>query len=704
MTATAKTAAQPKRRIGRYLVTGRIGRGGMGMVYRGLDEVLEREVAVKTLTVEGTLDEESRKRFEIEAKAAAKLQHPNILTVFELGEDRGMPFIAMELLPGVDLEVLLRSGEAFLLQEKLEIAIQVLRGLAFAHEHGIVHRDIKPSNVRILDDGTVKILDFGIAKLSGTNVTKSGMMVGTVHYMSPEQIRGRSLDGRSDVFSVGVILHELLAGRRPFSGEGPTEVLYKIVHDPAPPLPIPELGEVGPRLQEITSRSLEKEPEARYPSAAAMVEDLAEVLARYTRSLETTVSTQDLETMSLARRILKEGRLEDGQRRLREIVARSPYSVEARRALRTASRELLRREGPGEPAAEDFSELDATFQASPTRRARETLLQPAVSEVPAGTAPAEGRPGRGLILMLLGVAALALLAAVYLLRDRGGPPPTLASRLAVRSRPPGAAVLVDGKDTGLRTDGQVELPASGRVVVTLRKPGYRDAVRTLTLPLRQDEELVLDLAASEARLPVITDPAGAAVSLDGRRLAGTTPLDLTLDPTAEHRLAFSLDGHRPKQMVLAPGELPAEVRVALEPAGPLGTVAIASSYPLEVTWRGRVLAQGQASPRVSLPAGRQTLSLASPGVFLRSTLTLEVKPGGESSISAPGLGKVSIRANPDNCQVYIDGSFVDYPPIIEKPVAAGTHSVSFRWADGPRHEESFEVARGGVAFVTGRRD
>ncbi|HSD29743.1 MAG TPA: serine/threonine-protein kinase, partial [Vicinamibacteria bacterium] len=210
--------ARTRPRIGRYLITGRVGRGGMGMVYRGLDEALEREVAVKTLNAEGTLDAASRRRFEVEARAAARLQHPNIVTVYELGEDRGLPFIAMEMLPGVDLEALLRSGEEIPLAEKLDVVAQVCRGLAYAHEHGIVHRDIKPSNVRLLEDGTAKIMDFGIAKLGGTHLTKTGMMVGTVHYMSPEQVRGKPLDGRSDVFSVGVILYELLAGERPFRG------------------------------------------------------------------------------------------------------------------------------------------------------------------------------------------------------------------------------------------------------------------------------------------------------------------------------------------------------------------------------------------------------------------------------------------------------------------------------------------------------
>ena len=193
--------------IGRYRILARLGKGGMGMVYLGRDEALDRDVAVKTLRVDGSVDAESRGRFEIEAKAAARLQHPNIVTVFELGEDRGLPYIAMELLGGEDLETLLRGGDPMSVVERLDIVIQTLRGLDFAHAHRIVHRDMKPSNIRVLDDGSVKILDFGIAKLESTSVTQAGMMVGTPFYMSPEHIRGGVLDGRSDVFAMGVILH-----------------------------------------------------------------------------------------------------------------------------------------------------------------------------------------------------------------------------------------------------------------------------------------------------------------------------------------------------------------------------------------------------------------------------------------------------------------------------------------------------------------
>jgi serine/threonine protein kinase len=705
MIATAKSAGLPPRRIGRYRLTGRIGRGGMGMVYRCVDEVLEREVAVKTLTAEGVLEVESRRRFEIEAKAAAKLQHPNILTVFELGEDRGLPYIAMELLPGADLEGFLRAQEPLLLQEKLDIVIQVLRGLAFAHEHGIVHRDIKPSNIRILDEGGVKIMDFGIAKLGETNLTKSGMMIGTIHYMSPEQIRGRSLDGRSDIFSVGVILHELLAGCRPFDGEGPTEVLYKIVNAPTPGLPLPDLGELGPRLQEIGNRALEKEPESRYPSASAMAEDLCDVLAGYTRSLETTVASQDLEGLQQARRLIKEGRLEDSQRRLRELVAQSPYSVDARRALRTASREIERRQLPLEADTDIFPELEGTQSSPSTQQAAETLLQPTVLKSSEEARPPGPVTGRGLGLMLAAAAGVVVLAGAYLWHERGQRPPAAASiQVAIRSRPSGAAVWIDARDTGRRTDAAVELPAEGLVLVTLRKEGYRDAARSLSLPLPAGQAVSLDLMPLQAKLPLSSDPAGASVSLDGQRLPGTTPIEISLDPAVEHHLELTLEGHRRQELSVAPGQLTGELRATLEPAGPLGSVTLTSSYPLDVSWRGRALAHGQTSPHFSLPAGRQSLSLSAAAVFMRGVIGVDVRGGAETVAEAPGLGKVNIQANPDNCRVAIDGAFVDYPPILEKPVAAGRHSASFRWADGTLREQSFEVARGGVAFVTGRRD
>ncbi len=479
-------AADPRThpRIGRYVITGRIGRGGMGMVYRGLDEALEREVAVKTLNAEGTLDTDSRRRFEVEARAAARLQHPNIVTVYELGEDRGLPFIAMEMLPGADLEAVLRSGEDIPLTEKLDVVAQVCRGLAYAHERGIVHRDIKPSNVRLLEDGTAKIMDFGIAKREGIHLTKTGMMVGTVHYMSPEQVRGKPLDGRSDVFSVGVILYELLAGERPFRGEGATQVLYKIVNEEPPPPDLTALGDFAPRLQEILQRALAKDPDARYPGAAALGDDLAAMLEDVQKG-EGPPPALAVEALAAARKAAPRGHGEEAVARLRGLVASYPGFLVARRALRAALREQETRCEPDMAEPESYPELEATFQAAPTRREAPPAPLPTVAisstatpgvPAPAVTEPATRQAWIWGAAALLGVAAVA---AILLLRGSGPAAPT-GVRLSVRSQPMGASVLLDGRDTGVVTNGELAVPAPvpKQVVLTFRKAGHRDETRS----------------------------------------------------------------------------------------------------------------------------------------------------------------------------------------------------------------------------------
>jgi serine/threonine protein kinase len=698
-----QTDRRARARIGRYVVLARIGKGGMGMVYRGLDEALDREVAVKTLTGGGNLDEESRRRFEVEAKAAARLQHPNIVTVFERGEDRGVPYIAMEMLPGVDLEALLRSGEVLPLAEKLDIVIQVARGLAYAHENGIVHRDIKPGNIRLLDDGTAKIVDFGIAKQEGTQLTRTGTMLGTVHYMSPEQVRGQKLDGRSDVFSLGVILYELLAGRRPFKGEGVTDVLYRIVHEEPHPLDLSSLGELYPRLQEILARALAKETPQRYDTATRFADDLADVLAAQRRGegAERTPSSVQ-EAVTAARRQVKEGRTEEGVRRLRELQEAHPRSLETRRALRSALREKSRREKPPEPETTAFPELEATFQALPTSHEPETLLQPTVVLPEPGRGPSS-RPSR--TPWFFGGALAAIVAGAVLLRTPEAATP-VDVRIPVRSQPMGAAVLLDGRETGVVTNGEVVVgaPAPPEVVLTFRKEGQMEAERVVKLPLAEGEAVSVALLAAATMVPLKTEPPGASVTLDGEMLEGVTPVDLSLDPATEHRLTVALEGHGSRHLRLEPGGVPPDLFLKLEPAGPQGAVVISSSYPIDVVWKGRALAKDQLSPRVSLPGGRQTLTLLSPTAFLETDVTVSVTGDGESALSAPGLGKLNIRALPDNCQVAIDGRFVDYPPILNKAVAAGTHVVSFTWPDGRKAQESVEVSSGAAAFVTGRRE
>jgi hypothetical protein len=203
---------------------------------------------------------------------------------------------------------------------------------------------------------------------------------------------------------------------------------------------------------------------------------------------------------------------------------------------------------------------------------------------------------------------------------------------------------------------------------------------------------------------VISDPVGAAVAVDGQEPSGVTPLTVELDPSLPHRLSLSLGGHKTREVAIAAGEVTtAPLSVALEPSGPLGTVSVASSFPVDVIWKGRTLARGQGG-RYSLPAGRHVLTLVSSAYFLKASVPVEVRPGAEAALRAPELGRISIRANPDNCQVLIDGMFVDYPPILDKPIASGSHTVSFKWPDGHRADEPAEVAPGRIQYVMGRRE
>jgi hypothetical protein len=192
--------------------------------------------------------------------------------------------------------------------------------------------------------------------------------------------------------------------------------------------------------------------------------------------------------------------------------------------------------------------------------------------------------------------------------------------------------------------------------------------------------------------------------VDGEPVGGVTPLDLALDPETEHRVVASLEGYSPREARVERGSAPQSLDLALEKIAPDGVVAIASSYPLDVFWRGRPLSRGEVSPRVSVPGGRQVLTLVSSSLFLRADVTVQVPPRGETSLAAPLAGKLNVRAVPDNCEVFVDGTFVDYPPILDRPVAAGRHTVSFRWPDGAKAEETVEVKGGAPAYVYRRKE
>jgi serine/threonine-protein kinase len=278
-------------RIGRYQVTGELGQGAMGTVYRARDETLDRDVAVKVMS-KGLADAKGRERFLKEARAAAKLQHPNIVVIYELGEHEGAPFMVLELLEGVDLQHAIDRGIRPDPRATLPVVLQVLAGLGHAHENRIVHRDVKPSNVFLPSGRPAKIMDFGVARLAGLGTTTAGVVVGTPNYMSPEQASGGEVDGRSDLFSAGLILYELVTGERAFQADSLVSILYKILHE-APDLSLIPREPGWDNLRGVLSRALARRADDRYPDARAMSADLARALADLGGTLDWTAPADE---------------------------------------------------------------------------------------------------------------------------------------------------------------------------------------------------------------------------------------------------------------------------------------------------------------------------------------------------------------------------------------------------------------------------
>src|SRR5881227_2144342 len=274
---------QKQVKLGRYEVVRELGKGAMGIVYRAKDPLIGRLVALKTIRLQNSDDEETKEfqqRFVREAQAAGILNHPAIVTVHDIGQDdtSGTSFIAMEYVEGSNLKEILAQGRPLTFEQIGEIIAQVADALDFAHTKGIVHRDVKPANIILLDGMRAKITDFGIAKItSGGNLTTTGQFLGTPNYMAPEQIKGAPVDGRTDIFSLGICLYECLTRRKPFGGDSLTSISYKIVHEPFPPL-----HEINPQIPEgyedVVGHALEKDPGRRYQRGREMANALRAVV------------------------------------------------------------------------------------------------------------------------------------------------------------------------------------------------------------------------------------------------------------------------------------------------------------------------------------------------------------------------------------------------------------------------------------------
>ena len=594
--------------IGRYQITGNLGYGAMGAVYKAFDPLIKRQLAIKTVRLDIPRTSPQYRsfidRFQHEAQISGTLSHPGIVTLFDLGEENGDPFFAMEFVDGRTIADVLAEGTRFKPEKVIGLISQIASALDYAHSRGVVHRDVKPANLILYDDEKVKVTDFGIAKLQDADITHSGALLGTPSYMSPEQAMGEKLDGRSDIFSLGVVAFEMLSGQQPFPGPNVTSILYKLVHtDPIEPPGLELLGLVPQKWREVFQKVLSKKPENRYQTASSFVQDLEYCLGSWFTGLG------DEETVTIAP--LTEGRMDDTVTILpvdelkpggatadieTVLIPRAPAQPVSVAAA-TSAAPVLAHDAPEDTMVLAPGEIEA-FAPTPTTTlapvtvitsteatavippaAAQTLPGPGLEARPPVAPPAAAarqrpaRPGVPLPLALGGGALLLLLLALgaWALRPRQAdlaattpataPPvtepakpvvpteaPAATGSLRVVSEPAGARVTVNGEARG-RTPLELGELAFGRYDVRVEQAGFAAETRKV--------ELAADSPAAQLRVTlkaravpttgtaeVVSTPPGAVVSVDGIQV-GQTPIKELKLAAGKRRLEVALAGHEP---------------------------------------------------------------------------------------------------------------------------------------------------------------
>jgi serine/threonine protein kinase len=547
----------------RFRVERFLARGATGLVYRGTDLSLDRPVAIKFLDRRYPSDPDVVHRFQREARAAASLDHPNIIPIYGVGEHRGWHYFVMKYVDGSTVCALLAGGARLGLAEALRLALQVCRGLAHIHARGNVHRDVKPSNVMLDANGHAYILDFGILRQQDSTLTMTGLMAGTPLYMAPEQARDvRQADARSDLYSLGVMLFEMLAGRSPFWAETPVEVMTKHLTEPAPPLSRFR-EDAPPALVSLLLRALEKDPERRYQSARDMGEDLAAVLAElgeptsfsFSPSLRRGPEATPVKTLTRASPSWPEAREPSPSTGLPgpmviEAGARAPGPATRRPSWRALAAGLAILLGAG---ATLLVSLLPHEKASP---------RPAT---PAGVASAEMAPDSSPAVPPAGKVAARVVAASPSATPDGGPParrpvgpqasarrPPAPGKLLVQSEPSRATVLIGRRQMG-STPLTQRLPP-GIYVVDVRMPGYRHFQQRVRVRPGQPVLLQARLEPLGGRLTVVVreggKPSSAEVLLNGRSL-GTNPVRERLVDPGQHQVMVRRPGYVTQQQIVS---------------------------------------------------------------------------------------------------------------------------------------------------------
>jgi len=681
--------------IGRYKVVQGIGFGAMGAVYKAFDPLIKRTLAIKTIRLDIPRQSPQYKsfieRFYHEARISGTLSHPNIVTLFDIGEEGGLPYLAMEFVEGETIASILERGTRFEPEKVVVLISQIASALDYAHSKGVIHRDVKPANLMLYEGDRVKVTDFGIAKLMDAEMTQAGTLLGTPSYMSPEQAMGDKLDGRTDIFSLGVCAFEMLSGEQPFPGTNVTSILYKLVHvDPIEPANLEMNGLVPAKWHEVFGKVLAKKPEDRFQTAGAFVRDLEYCLGSWFGALDSektiaVAATPDPERTATIRRPLAASPSASEEESPSTVILKAPPPP----ADDPVTVVLKAPKGPpGQPAAPapppPDEEDSATVVLSglpeldddPTTlvlKSPEMIRAKALDRPPAS--PEETRP-------LPGLMATASAPGP----DGGAPtltvPATLIAETPTRaiSRPPGTpAPGPRAPRSGLSPiallggAGALFVVAAAVVgFLLLRGRGKEEpaptptptAMAVVTPPPAPSPSAPVE---SVGAIRVETQPPGAAVTVNGET-KGVAPLELTGLAFGAYQIKLDLRGYESRaQSVDVTEDAPqAEVRVALTRAAPAdGTADILSTpFGAAVSVDGARLGVTPLSD-LKLKPGPRRVEMARDG-YEPWSATLNVQAGKRTRLDAQ-LRAVVKAPTPESAREVVDTSKVYLPSQVDTP-------------------------------------
>jgi serine/threonine-protein kinase len=620
---TRPVAEQIPATIGRYQITGSLGFGAMGAVYKAFDPRIKRPLAIKTLRLDIPRSSPQYRsfieRFHHEAQISGTLSHPGIVTLFDLGEENGQPYFAMEFVDGRTVADVLAEGTRFKPEKVIGLVSQVASALDYAHSRGVVHRDVKPANLILYGEDRVKITDFGIAKLADADITHSGALLGTPSYMSPEQAMGEKLDGRSDIFSLGVVAFEMLSGQQPFPGPNVTSILYKLVHvPPIEPANLEMNGLVPQKWHEVFSRVLAKKPEARYQTASAFVQDLEYCLGSWWSGLG-----GEAETLVIAPDAAQVPTVEIRVAELPPVPAAALPAAAAPFVARDEEIEtlLIARDAPpaAVPVLDEATPTDGTLALPPPARVADVpstviippptqTLRSAPSEMETVLIPPQSQPDAP------AEAATVLMQPAPTMPQPAIPPLPAAPRSRGGARPGIPLPLVLGGALAA-----LLVVAVGAWALRSRQQPEPQAVPVPAdpAPTAAAQEPPPVAAPATGTLRVVSEPPGARVLVDGRS-RGSAPLELAELAFGRYEVRVEQQGYEPqRRSVQLDAQAPsAELRLTLarRAAAPAaGTADFLSTPPgawVSVDGKPVGVTPLQA---FKLPAGKRQIEIALDG-------------------------------------------------------------------------------------------